>query len=1100
MGASRDMDQLAVSNLAETYSKDVQSATSYSIAAEPEAQLTIPLATFFKAFSAENGLGDLSLIREAQLDGVRPDFAATIDGNPCGWIELKAPGHTLIGEKWRGREKGQWELLAQLDSLIVTNGERAILYIAGVPAAECELPFESPESWDPQRLLDLLQKFVLAKTSPITRVSQLADRLAPLARFIRIRLDEGLEHKVQAVLEAKAAWDGTVHQTTSSTQFSSDVAQVIAYAMAIAGLSGQADRNSDGTVTLEEAKDALATAHRNVLAAALGPIIGIPKLTEYIGPELGAIVRLISSLDVPAINSSKDSRGEPWLWFYEDFLAKYDPEARKQAGVYYTPMSVVQCQVRIVDHLLRVRFGQTLGFGSKSVVTLDPATGSGTYPLAVIDQAVENAFEERGPAGSRQVAKNLTKNVLAFELLPGPYSVAHLRIGQRLAEAQGQAFQADEIGVYLTDTLEDPHTQARPGLFGDAKVLAEAAEQARRIKAEQQITVAIGNPPYDRVTSESGGWVVHREDGKATLFDDVIKPAQNAGVIFSAQASLYNMYVYFWRWAIWKAFQQDPQEKAVISFITASSWLDGPAFLGLRKLAAETASEIWVMDLGGEGRGARKEENVFDIQSPVAIVTLVKSGKASRTAKVFYRRFRGTRQEKFDQLDEIDRLDVTENWSEVEAPNGEPFIPKIADELWTALPPLADLFPWQQPGIKYNRLWPVAPSRDVLKRRWAELLADESADARAEKYVGGHSGRGIHTKVGSLPPLAELPAEAASQPIVRMGWRSFDQQWTFDDPRLAKTDSPALWQSLSDRQIFLVSPWSARISNGPAATVSIGVPDLHYYCNRGGKDVIPLYRDGEGNQANVTAGLLDKLAEELGLPVSPEDLLAYCYAVIAHPGYTETFHDQLENDPVHVPITSDPQLFSQAVDIGQDLLWLQTFGVRFTDEARPHGRVPRRDGLVWLEPVTAIPEDMKAVQYDPHAHELHVGDGVVGRVIPEVRHFEVSGMNVLDKWLGARTRKGIGKAAGKAAKPLDRIRPTEWEDEWNDELLDLLRVLTATVDKYADQANLLVQVLSSPLIVASDLPTPSAAERKVPKTIKRDSSPVDLSEHPRLIE
>src|SRR5699024_958528 len=102
-----------------------------------------------------------------------------------------------------------------------------------------------------------------------------------------------------------------------------------------------------------------------------------------------------------------------------------------------------------------------------------------------------------------------------------------------------------------------------------------------------------------------------------SLFDDVIDPAKQAGVIFSAQASLYNLYVYFWRWAIWKVFQSKPQDKSIISFITASSWLVGPAFVGLRKLAVDTASEVWVLDLGGEGRGARKEENVFAIQTPV---------------------------------------------------------------------------------------------------------------------------------------------------------------------------------------------------------------------------------------------------------------------------------------------------------------------------------------------------------------------------------------------------------------------------------------------------------------------------------------------------
>ncbi|AJO56859.1 Predicted helicase [Micrococcus luteus NCTC 2665] len=534
-----------LAQLAETYARDVRLASTSGVSAEPEAQLTVPVSEFLRAFSFVTGLGDLSLLREAQLDGVRPDFAALIDGRPCGWVELKAPGHTVIGEKWRGREKGQWDLLSQLDALLVSNGDEIALYVSGSLVDTAFLPVDGVAGWDADRLRTVLEQFTLAQPRPITRVGQLADRLAPLARFLRERLQEGLSNNYRSVREAKAAWDHTVHHTTTDAQFAGDVAQVVAYSMAIAGLSGQADRNADGVVTLEEAKHALETAHRNVLAASLGPIIGIPALMEYIAPEVGAIMRLVSSMDVAAIERSTDSRGEPWLWFYEDFLQRYDPAARNRAGVYYTPISVVQCQVRVVDALLRERFGQTLGFGAPSVVTLDPATGSGTYPLAVIDRAEAAAREERGPAGVAQVAKNLTKNLLAFELLPGPYSVAHLRIGQRLAEAQGHAFQAEEIGVYLTDTLEDPSAGMAEGLFGDARVLAEAAEAARRIKRDRRITVAIGNPPYDRVTSGTGGWVEHG-DGEDALFDDVIGPAQEQGVIFSAQASLYNLYVYFW--------------------------------------------------------------------------------------------------------------------------------------------------------------------------------------------------------------------------------------------------------------------------------------------------------------------------------------------------------------------------------------------------------------------------------------------------------------------------------------------------------------------------------------------------------------------------
>ncbi|NKU60965.1 hypothetical protein GS883_21975 [Rhodococcus hoagii] len=175
----------------------------------------------------------------------------------------------------------------------------------------------------------------------------------------------------------------------------------------------------------------------------------------------------------------------------------------------------MQYQVRTVDHLLRTTFGLRLGFGSDNVVTLDPATGSGTYPLAVIDQAIQNAKIERGQAGAHQIVKNRQRTCSPSSCCQALTRSPTLRIGQRLAEAAGLLMQTSEIGVYLTDTLKDPTTQKTRGLFGDAKILADADEKARKIKADQPITVAIGNPPYDRVTSNSGGWVT-ADRAKAT--------------------------------------------------------------------------------------------------------------------------------------------------------------------------------------------------------------------------------------------------------------------------------------------------------------------------------------------------------------------------------------------------------------------------------------------------------------------------------------------------------------------------------------------------------------------------------------------------------
>lgn len=100
--------------------------------------------------------------------------------------------------------------------------------------------------------------------------------------------------------------------------------------------------------------------------------------------ELGALETLISAVDVLRVNVSADQRGEPWLFFYEDFLSVYDPEERRQAGVYFTPIDIVQAMAAITDYLLVDRFGRRLGFDNSQVVTLDPATGTGTFPLVSV--------------------------------------------------------------------------------------------------------------------------------------------------------------------------------------------------------------------------------------------------------------------------------------------------------------------------------------------------------------------------------------------------------------------------------------------------------------------------------------------------------------------------------------------------------------------------------------------------------------------------------------------------------------------------------------------------------------------------------------------
>ena len=1093
---------MTIIELARAYHQAVHAAETAAVPGEEEAQLTTPVSNLFTGVADEAGLGRLQLVRESRLDTTRPDFAALLKRGgktmQKGYVELKAPSVPVDATRWTGRNARQWaKMKDEADILIVCNGIEAQLYRQGHPIGPvAPLPYDRSDQWDSAPLVALLERFFELKPAPVTRIDDLTKRLAIRTADLRDRVLWLMDETGPAADAAKGgyeSWKLHVYPHATRRDFADGVSQVIAYGMVLAALSPEeADRDADGHLTVQAARAAIRKTSP-VLAAAFAPLIDKPALYKAVRVEIGALETLVSAIDRKKV-ATPDRRGDPWLRFYEDFLAIYDPEERRQAGVYYTPVDAVAAMTAMTEHLLVHRFGKRLGFGDPSVVTLDPAAGTGTFPLTAIDRATKLA-EARGKAGPKQAARNLAGNLFAFELLPGPYSVAHLRLSQRLTALAEEETQAQ---VVLTDTLESPVAPPQiAGYFGDAETLAHEQDRAKKIKLEQRVTVVIGNPPYRRVERDlqgrgSGGWVI---DGKVpgrtsdkSLFDDILDVAK-ANTIFSHHASLYNLYVYFWRWAIWKAFEAHGEGPGVVAFITASSWLHGRGFVGLRRLVRETADEIWVIDLGGDNKGANPEDNIFAIETPVAIAVLVrdKATDRSKAARVHYRRVRGTSEDKLAALRRQAALEDPLGGDWQDAPSGwlDAMMPPTGDAEWEDMPLLTDLFPWQQPGCKFGRTWPIAPSEKLLDRRW-KRFAEAPPEERPKLFMTATSGRNIQTKVSGLKKLAEVEADEPHQPICRYGYRSFDRQWAFADPRLAKTDSPSLWQSVSNRQLFLCSLLTGTISSGPALTSTPHVPDLHYFRgNFGGKDIVPLYRDAAAAVPNLTTGLAKRLGKRLGIaPPSVEDIAGYVYALLSASAYQERFTAALERPGLRVPLTADSALWNEAVAAGRELLWLHSFAERFVDPAagRPP-RVPEAGGIGWDEVVTRLPADMREVAYNEETGVLSVGDGQMSGVRPEVWAYSVSGMQVLPKWLGYRTRKGTGRAVS-SSSALDHIRPDSWADEWNDELLDLIRVLTLTVERQDPLADLLDRVSDGPLIAAGDLPIPAPAERQPPPTAR----------------
>ncbi|MDF9814207.1 hypothetical protein M2266_003438 [Streptomyces sp. SPB162] len=182
---------------------------------------------------------------------------------------------------------------------------------------------------------------------------------------------------------------------------------------------------------------------------------------------------------------------------------------------------------------------------------------------------------------------------------------------------------------------------------------------------------------------------------------------------------------------------------------------------------------------------------------------------------------------------------------------------------------------------------------------------------------------------------------------------------------------------------------------------------MDYYNNRSGC-ARPLYRNAAGTLPNLAPGLLSLITERLGVPLTPEDLLAYIAAVASHPDYSARFKEDLEVPGARIPLTADPRLWEQAVGIGRRVLWLHTYGERYADDAagRPYGRVLLpRDRPRCVEEIPDDPEAMpEKLEYDPVTQDLWIGAGRISPVPRTVREYEVSGMNVLDKWFGYRRR------------------------------------------------------------------------------------------------
>ncbi|WP_326821605.1 type ISP restriction/modification enzyme [Streptosporangium sp. NBC_01756] len=1042
---------------------------------QPEDQLRSPLESLFREDIAAALGVSVEMIGETSLAtlGVRPDYGVDVAGARVGYIELKAPGRG-VPSTWtpNKHEKKQWEKLQLLPNVLYTDGCQWALYrngelIGQVAHLDGDIRKVGAKLTPADgEFVRVVSDFLLWSPTPPRSILQLVRAIAGLCKLLRSEVIEAIdrerrgEEKTKVFTDLAADWRKLLFPGLTHEEFADSYAQTVTFALLLARVDGIA---FDGR-TLGQIASQLGKNH-SLMGKALAVLTH--DTVEGRSVVVETLKRVIGAVDWDKIS---DGSADSYLHLYERFLEVYDSDLRKQSGSYYTPNEVVSFMVRFTEDILRTRFGREYGFATDDVMVVDPAMGTGTYLLNIVNRVARTVEEEEGKGAVPGRLKKLFGRLIGLERQAGPFAVAELRLNQALKTEHGAEIAEKDQKLYVADTLGNPFEHTQLDLGSMYEPIVRSRREANKLKRETPVQVVIGNPPYRERAKGMGGWIEQGAENSGHTTPILDFKADGLG---RYEYVLSNLYVYFWRWATWKVFDAHPGQPAgIVAFVTTSGYTTGPGFAGMREYLRRTADEGWIIDLSPEGHQPDVSTRVFPgVQQPLCIGIFARYGEGNREApaRIHHLSVSGRRTEKFTQLGEV-TLDETA-WIDC-ATGWQDRLQPVGGDAWLGYPLVGDLMPWQAPGVKPNRTWVYDPSPGVLRTRWERLIKaprDDKAnlfkesDARKLDSV-------VQPITGFVHHDGVIQDEAGQcPPPVRVAYRSFDRQWVIPDTRVQERPRPELWQVAGDSQVFAVEQHAHPIETGPGLVFTAFVPDMHHFNGRGGR-VLPLYRDRAAGAANLAPGLLRLLTERLGQSVTAADLLAYLAAATAHSGYTVRFAEELHTPGVRVPLTADPELWAQAVQLGKRVLWLHTYGERFVDatDGRPAGP-PKPPAAQRAKAQVAIPgtvDDMPDdITYDPATATLHVGAGQISPVRPEVWAYEVSGMKVIKKWFGYRKKN----PAGRKSSPLDYVNTEKWTAEFTTELLELLHVLTFCVELEPDQADLLDRICDGPLITVTDL-------------------------------
>jgi len=838
-------------------------------------------------------------------------------------------------------------------------------------------------------LTHLLNRFAQETTPTINSARGLAERLAGIAWEIAYYIEKDLKSKEPTpnLVHQRNAFQKTLLPDLDNTSFADMYAQTLAYGLFAARVNYIGDparfNHRGAAEDIPQTNPFLRKLfHRSQF--------DLGKRLTWMVESLVNVLRHTDMDDILADFGRQTQQTDPVVHFYETFLSAYNPALREQRGVYYTPEPVVKYIVRSVDHILKNEFQRPSGLADENTLILDPAVGTGTFLYFVIEHIKAALVGQRGLWKS-YVQQHLLPRLFGFELLMAPYTVAHMKLGLQLTEADYDFNDNERLGIYLTNTLEEA-IEAQPLPF--AEFIAQEANQAAEIKRDKPIMVVLGNPPYSYNSANKGKWISELVRDYYYVDGKPLGERNSKG--------LQDDYVKFIRFGQWRIEQTG---SGVMAFITNHGYLDNVTFRGMRESLIKTFTDIYIVNLHGDARktvptpNGDKDENVFDIMQGVAIIFLAKLESSKGANIIHYYDLMGKRTYKYNFLNLND----------------------LKDTLWKQVKPALPYYLFKPVDSKHKEVYYkyIAITQCFNERNMAITIQKELVNFSNNEMDLIH-------------------------------YRVFDTRYIdYDLDKITRPRYEIMRHLYNSNNIALVTlrrPRNELIGN---FWVTSGITDKSVISSKDNAYVFPLYlyrelpdKDEDSNtrqnqprmmdaeetdyfefnendrRPNLSKAFIDEMIKKLGLTFvtegsafvendaaewfGPEDVLYYAYAVFHSPTYRRRYAEFLKIDFPRLPLTSDVSLFSALVKFGAELMALHLMK---SPKLQNYMNMTTFDIEGNNELARGYPK------YDGVKERVYINkQQYFGGVSAVIWEFHIGGYQVLHKWLKDRRGRKLSYA------------------------------------------------------------------------------------------